>query len=111
MSSWPPACSDPDLSPAKKTASSNAVSSAELHQHHITAHHVADGAGQERIVGAAQEQRVHFGVAHGRQEALGQHVDLIRVSLAALDELHEPGTGGAGRARLRRPSAISARAR
>ena len=34
-------------------------------QHHVAPDHIADGPGQERVVGAAQQQRVHLGVPDG----------------------------------------------
>ena len=65
-------------------------------QHHVAAHHVADRAGEERVVRAAEQQRVDAGPAHRVEQPLGQHPHLVAVDLVPLDELDEPGAGGAG---------------
>ena len=58
-------------------------------QDHLRAHHVGDDAGQVRVVGAAEQQRVDVGRPHRREEALGQDRHLLAVGLAPLDELDE----------------------
>ena len=37
-------------------------------EHDLAAHRIDDRSGQERVVGAAEQQRVDLGVAHGREE-------------------------------------------
>ena len=44
------------------------------HEHDVAAHHIGEGAGQERVVGAAQQQGVDLGLDHRGQQPLGQHV-------------------------------------
>ena len=75
------------------------------HEHDVAAHHVADRAGQVRVVGAAEQQRVDPGVAHRRQQPLGQHVHLVAAGLAPLDELDEAGAGRAGQLDRSAPAA------
>ena len=71
------------------------------HQHDVAAHHVADRAGQERVVRAAEQQGVDLGVDDRGQQPLGQHVHLVAAGLAPLDELDEARAGGAGQLQLR----------
>ena len=65
-------------------------------EHHVAPHHVADRPGQERVVGAAQEQGVHARGPDGGEQTLRQDVDLIALGLAPLDELDEAGASTAG---------------
>ena len=65
-------------------------------QHDVAAHDVADRAGEERVVGAAEQQGVDGGVDQRGEQPLGEHVDLVGVGLAPLDELDEAGAGGTG---------------
>ena len=65
-------------------------------EHDLASHHVTDRAGEVRVVGAAQEQRVHVRGDGRREQTLGQHVHLLGVGLTSFDELHEPGTGQRG---------------
>ena len=58
-------------------------------------HHVADHAGEVRVVRAAEQQGVDVGLAHRGEQALGEDRDLVAGRLAALDELDEAGAGGA----------------
>jgi hypothetical protein len=60
----------------------------------VAAHHVADGAGQKRVVRAPQQERVDLRVAERREEPLGEYVHLIGTSLAPLDELNKPRARG-----------------
>ena len=53
--------------------------------------HVADHPGEERVVGAAEEQGVDAGRAHRGEQPLGEHGHLVARRLAPLDELDEPG--------------------
>ena len=55
---------------------------------------------------AAEHQRVDVGVADGREQALGEHVHLVGVDVAGLDELDE---SRAGRARERRRRRVASR--
>ena len=77
-------------------------------QHDVPPHHVTDRTGQQRIVRAAEHERVDAGRAHRRQEALGQHVHLVGVDVARLHELDE---AGARRARELEPEVESPRPR
>ena len=61
------------------------------HQHDVPAHHVADRTGEQRVVRAPEHERVDVGVAHRRQQPLGEHVHLVGVDVARLDELDEAG--------------------
>ena len=63
---------------------------------------IADRAGEERVVRAAQEEAVDLRLAHRREQPFGKDVDLIRTGLAPLDELDETGTRSAGEVDLRR---------
>ena len=47
-------------------------------------------------MGAAEHQRVDLGLAHRREQPFGEHVDLVGVDVAGLDELHETGARRAG---------------
>ena len=60
-------------------------------QDDLTTDHIADGASQERVVGAAEQEGVHLGFPDGRQQPFGQDVHLVGVGLASFDELHETG--------------------
>ena len=46
-------------------------------------------------MGASEEQGVDVGVAHGRQQTLGEDVHVLAGGLSALDELDETGARGA----------------
>ncbi len=70
-------------------------------ERHLRPHDVADRAGEERIVGAPQQQRVDGGLPDRGEQPFGEHHHLVAAGLAPLDELHEPG---AGRARQRHGS-------
>ena len=75
-------------------------------EHHVPAHHVADRTGEVRVVRAAEQQRVDLGLAHRRQQPLGEHVHLVACRLAPLDELDEAGARGAGERRPGRSVAV-----
>jgi hypothetical protein len=64
-------------------------------EYHAAPHDVGDHPSQVRVVRAPEQQRVDAGFLHGRQQALGQHGDLVADRLAPFDELDEAGTGGA----------------
>ena len=66
------------------------------HEHDVAAHDVAEGPGQEWVMGAAEEERVDLAVAHRSQQPFGEHVHLLGSQLAPLDELHESRAGGTG---------------
>ena len=61
-------------------------------QHDVPAHDLADRAGKERIMGAAEQQGVDLRVNDWRQKSLREHTDLFRVRLTALNELDETWT-------------------
>ena len=63
------------------------------HQHHVAAHDVGQRARQVRVVGAAEQQGVDLRLPGRREQRGGQHVDLLGVELAPLDELDEARTG------------------
>ena len=72
------------------------------HEHDVTSHDVADRAGQVRVVGAAEQERVDLGVDHRGEEALGEHVHLVAAGLVPLDELDGVLAGRLDRLRRRR---------
>lgn len=58
-------------------------------------HHVADGASEEGIVRAAEQQCVDISLTNGCEQSLGEHGDLVAQRLTTLDELDEARTCGA----------------
>ena len=50
---------------------------------------------EQRVVGAAEHQRVDGRGSQRRQQSLGEHANLVRVDVAGLDELDEARAGGA----------------
>ena len=55
----------------------------------VRPHHVADRAGEERIVRASEQEGVDVGITDRREQALGEHHHLVADGLATLDELDE----------------------
>ena len=47
-------------------------------------------------MGATEHQRVDAGVPHRGEQPLGEHVDLVGIDVAGLDELDESRARGAG---------------
>jgi hypothetical protein len=62
-------------------------------QEHVRAHQVADDPGEQRVVGAAEDQGVDLGGQQRGQVAAGQVQDLRAGGLAPLHVLDEPGAG------------------
>src|SRR4029077_10516021 len=65
-------------------------------EHDVAPDGVSDGAGQKGIVGAAEQEGVNPGVADRFEQALGEDADLVGVSVASFDDLHEPRAGRTG---------------
>ena len=59
------------------------------HEHDVAPIDVADRTREQRVVRAAEDERVDRRGAHRREQALGEHVDLVGVDVAGLDELDE----------------------
>ena len=70
-------------------------------QCHPLTHHQSDHPRQQRIVGAAEHQRVHLGLLQRFQVRAGQAEQRPAGGDAALDEVDELRAGGAGDADLR----------
>ena len=83
------------LAASSRSRTANAVSSALDTSTTSLPIDVADRTGEQGVVRATEHQRVDVGRAHRRQQPLGEHVDLVRVDVARLDELHEAGARGA----------------
>src|SRR5690606_1198422 len=66
------------------------------HQRHPVARDVGDGAGEQWVVGAAQDERVASGVLDGLQVAADDLDELAAHRLAAFDVLHQAWGGHAG---------------
>jgi hypothetical protein len=65
------------------------------HQRDLGTHHLADRAREERVVGAAEQQRVDAASRTGANSRSASSVTSSPVGLAALDELDEARTGRA----------------
>ena len=65
-------------------------------QHHIGAHHVTDGAGEQRVVRTPEHEGVDVGIAYRREQPFREHVHLVGLDVARLDELDETRAGRAG---------------
>ena len=82
--------------PASSSArTSNAVSSALDTSTTSRPIDVADRAREQGVVRAPEDERVDAGVAHRCEQAFGEHVHLVGLDVAGLDELDEAGTGRA----------------
>ncbi len=64
-------------------------------------HHVLDRSGEQRVVRAAEHERVHIGSKHRCQVLPGQVEHLRPAGDAALDQLHELRRGGSGQLQVR----------
>ena len=62
-------------------------------QGHVIAHHHRDHAGEQRVVGAAEDEGVHTGCDQRIQVLVRRRLQLRPAGDAFLDELHEPRTG------------------